>query len=485
MSTVSGNTKSNDWKPPRGHYESLVDKPPSAGWMDAAGVRGNPYETGSILLGENGGEWVGSTDDRHLLTVAGSRAGKSSTCLKPNLYLWPSSVVCLDPKGELASETAAHREAMGQDVYILDPFGEVEGAAAKYRAWFNPLSEIGQGGDAIDDCAMIAEAMILSDKGGDHWSISAKNAIRGLLLYVLLKDRENGSLIDMREILTSPLEAEKSSQRMPLKSHFQVMLEDEEAFGGVVAGVGGTMLGKPDGERGSILSTAIEQTAFLDSEKMQDQLTGSDGLRPLPSLRNLKRKPTTIYLVLPASRMATHFRWFRLILTLALTALEREPMALPHPVLFILEEFPQLGYMRQIEAAAGLMAGYGVKLWTILQDLSQLKSLYKDSWETFIGNAGIVQAFGNTDATTLEYISRALGSYEIIQKRGMGAVPTSSEKGQLGSQDQTKSVPLLAPFEIAQYCARETGKQIILKAGSKPAYIGRLSHKDVAGLVND
>ena len=63
--------------------------------------------------------------------------------------------------------------------------------------------------------------------------------------------------------------------------------------------------------------------------------------------------------------------------------------------------------MRQIEDAAGQIASYGVKLWPILQDLGQLKALYKERWETFMGNAGVLQFFGNNDLTTLEWISSA------------------------------------------------------------------------------
>ena len=79
----------------------------------------------SLLLGKDGGgNWIGPADYPHVMTIAGTRAGKSSTCLKPNLLLWPSSVLCIDPKGELAEMSATHRAAMGQNVFVLDPFGE-------------------------------------------------------------------------------------------------------------------------------------------------------------------------------------------------------------------------------------------------------------------------------------------------------------------------------------------------------------------------
>lgn len=474
---------------PRGTDQQRRPKPPSSKWATRTDLAARIYEPGAILLGrDDDGRMIGLKDDRHLMTVAGSRAGKSSTCLKPNLALWPSSVLCIDPKGELARDTAEIRAAMGQKVIILDPFNEVKGSAAKYRARYDPLHEIkaGNPADMIDNAALIADALIVSDKGSapDHWSMSAKNLLRGFILYALHRDIEHGvpaSLTEVREWITAPMgdDGAEDGDQAWMSTMFDIMSK-LDAFGGVLAGVGSTMKGKPKNERGSVISTAVEQTAFLDSEQMQTHLQDAD----LPTLRILKREPTTIYLVLPASRMATHYRWLRTILTLAMASLENEPHQLgdDKPVLFILEEFPQLGYMRQIEAAAGLMAGYKVKLWTVLQDLSQLKSQYKDSWETFIGNAGAVQAFGNTDTTTLEYISRALGSLEIQESTPTGNAISAISGGGMMEREHSKNSPLLAPFEVAQYCERSTQKQIILFAGKPPAYISRISHSEVKTL---
>ena len=468
--------------------------------MKRAELEQRQYVAGSILLGrDNDGNFIGAInddgrpDDRHIVTVAGSRAGKSSTCLKPNLALWPSSVLCIDPKGELATETAVKRAQMGQDVYILDPFNEVKGDARKYLASYDPLDEIkaGKEEDIIDNSAMLADAMIVPDKDAksDHWSTSAKNLVRGFILWALHRDLNHDqtvSINDIREALLAPQESEDDEEgdEIGMDTLFK-MMGDTEAFSGVLAGIGNSMAGKPTNEKGSIISTAIEQTAFLDSEPMQTHFEGED-LRPLPSLRILKQRPTTIYLVLPASRMGTHFRWLRMILTLALSALENEPHQLGKDghVLFILEEFPQLGYLRQIESAAGLMAGYNVKLWTVLQDLSQLKSQYRDSWETFIGNAGVFQAFGNTDATTTEYISRSLGNLQIAETTPTYATASNVGGGGLTERENSKGVPLLAPFEIAQYCARETGMQIIRFAGKPPAYIHRMTHEEVSKIGN-
>lgn len=78
------------------------------------------------------------------------------------------------------------------------------------------------------------------------------------------------------------------------------------------------------------------------------------------------------------------------------------------PVLFLLDEMAALGPLKSVEAAFGLMAGFGMQFWGIVQDLSQLKRIYSASWETFIGNSGVLQYFGSRDKMTAEYFSGAV-----------------------------------------------------------------------------
>lgn len=84
-----------------------------------------------------------------------------------------------------------------------------------------------------------------------------------------------------------------------------------------------------------------------------------------------------MFLSLPANLMEQHTRWLRLIISLALLAFEREHVAPDIPVLLLLEELPILGHMAAIESAAGQMAGFGVKMWSVLQDLTQIQRHYR------------------------------------------------------------------------------------------------------------
>ena len=79
----------------------------------------SPIVLGQLWEGETSHLFVGD-DDRHLVTLAGSRAGKGRSLIIPNLLSYPGSVVCIDPKGENAAVTARYRrEVLGQEVVVL------------------------------------------------------------------------------------------------------------------------------------------------------------------------------------------------------------------------------------------------------------------------------------------------------------------------------------------------------------------------------
>ena len=113
-----------------------------------------------ILVGAIGKKLIGIEDNRHVLTVAGSRAGKSVTLIG-NLLFYQGSILATDPKAELANITAERRAALGQKVYVLDPFHYASDRIAKYRASYNPLSVLKiDSPTIIEDAGLIAEAMV-------------------------------------------------------------------------------------------------------------------------------------------------------------------------------------------------------------------------------------------------------------------------------------------------------------------------------------
>lgn len=424
-----------------------------------------------MLLGCHGSRLLGRSDDRHIVTIAGSRAGKSRSVLIPNLRRYRGSVVVIDPKGELAEKTAAIRQDWGHNVVVLNPFN-VKGWGTNGH---NPCEELLRTPreTLTADVAQFADALIIGNQRDPHWTDSSKNLITGLLLHQITTNPDGLSIARLRHQLSATEVLADTLEAMALN----------DALGGVISNVGASFTGKfrrtagkadPNEEMQSVLATVNAQTRTLDD------LTSVFAQHDF-SLNSLggSSQPTTVYLILPATRIATHAKWLRLFIYQLLAALERNPIPRGRlPLWLILEEFAALGHLQSVEAAAGYFAGFGVKLWTVLQDLSQIKTHYKSSWETFLGNAGIIQAFGNFDATTTKYLSEMLGSTTIIEEQRNFVTADQRASGDDGIRRNLRSVPLLEPSEISYHFSRASGRQLILIPDEPPIYMDRLSDED-------
>jgi type IV secretory pathway TraG/TraD family ATPase VirD4 len=375
---------------------------------------------------------LGYTDDRHVTLISGTRGGKGAGVIVPNLCHWRGSCIVIDPKGENATVTARRRgggsdytHGMGQEVRILDPFGEVP-LASDLKARFNPLDVIDPDSDlAVDDAGRIAAAIIVRESKNDpFWEDAARSLMKGLILHVLtfpsFKDIRN--LVTVRKLLMEGdwvgIEAARAMGVEKLPTPFAMLWQSmvrNKAFGGVVSGVGEQMFSMADKAEktlSGILEQARTSTVFLDGAPMRRLLEKSDF--DLAAIKASARG-LTIYLTLPQRYMDTHFRWLRLMVTLTLGEMERikgRPKT-GHPTLFLLDEFPGLKRMEVIENAVAQAAGFGVKFLFVTQNLPQLKREYDENWETFISNSGLKIFFQIDHHFSRDYLSNLLGEREV------------------------------------------------------------------------
>ena len=235
---------------------------------------------------------------------------------------------------------------------------------------------------------------------------------------------------------------------------------------------------KPDDERGSVLSNTRRHLRFLGYPQIRESVSGHDF--DLSDLKTgIDGRPVSIYLCLPAMRMGTCNRWLRLFVNLALAAMEETRVKPDPPVLFVLDEFPVLGTMKSIEDAAGQIAGFGVRLWTIIQDLGQLKALYKERWQTFLGNAGAVQFFGLNDLETLEWVSKRLGTTSlIVRNKSEVSDQDATRSGRLGASWSVQTQPLMTVDEIARFFGRfdPLQRQLVIFSSFDPVVLQRINY---------
>ncbi|MGE7156996.1 type IV secretory system conjugative DNA transfer family protein [Methylorubrum rhodesianum] len=381
------------------HRSPQIDVFGSARFMTVARIR-------SLLVDKPNGLIVGREDrtrgrllrydgEAHFLTLAPTRSGKGVGAVIPNLLTAERSILCIDPKGENARVTTRARRRLGP-VHVLDPFG-VSGVPS---AAYNPLDAVdATSPDAAEDAATLADALV-SDPPGQvaeaHWNEEAKALLAGLILYVATEEEPyRRTLATVRELVTLAPEAFRD---------LLTRMQESSAVGGLVARAANRHLSKSEREASGVLSSAQRHTHFLDSPRMAQVMEGSGF-----AFADLKARTCTVFLVLPPDRLDTYGRWLRLMVAQAITAMARFPLRPPSPVLFLLDEFAALGRLEPVERAMGLMAGYGLQLWPILQDLHQLKSTYGERAGTFLANAGVTQVFNVNDVDTATWVSKALG----------------------------------------------------------------------------
>ena len=256
-----------------------------------------------------------------------------------------------------------------------------------------------------------------------HWNEEAVALLSGLILLCASSEPPAWrNLARVRAYLTQPPET------------FHQLLEAmqaSDAAGGLVARAANRRLGQNEREAASVLSTAQRHTHFLDSTSIAEATSRTDF-----RFADLAHNRGSVFLVLPPDRIPTHARWLRILVAQALGEILRLPEPPTKPVLFLLDECAALGRMPPLERAVGLMAGYGMQVWTIFQDLHQLRAIYGRAAGTFLSNAGIVQAFNVNDLETARWISSMLGA------------DTEVYGGGAGRDGSRVARPLLTPDEV-------------------------------------
>ena len=438
----------------------------SARWMDRHSVRRMTRGTGLVIGREDrrGGRLLRYDGPAHLVTLAPTRTGKGVGTIIPNLLLVDRSMLVVDPKGENAAVTWYARSLLGP-LHALDPFG----ITGRPTAACNPLDQIDTAApDAAEDAARLADALVTDPPhqvAEAHWNEEAKALLTGLILHIAAEETPaRRNLATLRDLITLPVD---QFERL------LIAMQDNPAVGGLIARAANRHLAKDHREASGVRSSAQRHTHFLDSPRMTAVLGHSDF-----GFAALKDGTTTVFLVLPPDRISTYSRWLRLMVSQAMTDLARSSVQPRAPVLFLLDEFAALGRLEPVEQAMGLMAGYSVQFWPILQDLHQLRGTYGTRAGTFLSNAGLVQVFNVNDTDTAEWVSRALG--EATEAYETGSTGETRQQNRLGAGSSSAGTAghlvrraLLTPDEVRRL---PSDSQILFKAGAAPIFARKLRH---------
>lgn len=382
---------------------------------------GRPMKPGHIFLGvydsfkhnkynelerfDHGSYLSGFFPEKHMITIAASRAGKGAALIIPNLLRWKDNVLTIDIKGENVAACYEAREANGHNVYALDPY-RAANIPDRLRASFNPLDLIDP--DALtarEDLEIIADGLVIRHNS-EHaqWDNGAVQILAGVIAFILEDapaDRRNlRTVYDFMNQSEETLSEDAGAMRQCVK------------FGRLAATVSNTLahgINEPRSMARQQFERARECVQWLGSVAIDSIVNASSF-----DLRDLRRGNASLFLVLPPDYLDAQATFFRLFVRCAFKVMAADgPINRNDPAarrcLFILDEFHTLGRMDVVAKGMGLMPGYGLHIWPFLQDLGQLRALYDQESETFFANADAAIFFGNNDTTTLNYISDRLG----------------------------------------------------------------------------
>lgn len=441
----------------------------------ASGVFGRAAFATADECEENGlfdpkGLYLGLLDGRplfyrgkaHLLTCAPARQGKGIGFVIPNLLHYLGSVIVTDPKGELAAVTARHRrEVFGQDVVVFNPWG-LHGLP-QHR--INPLEIlIRMAGDPAlwrglaDEVRAIVMQLLPEpeDTRNRFFRDGARSIMFFVLLYLALYVPKCCTLPELSRIIGNPKRLGRVVEAM----------RREEAMGGYLADLADDLAQQMEDNPdlfGDFRAGAVQQLSIFEpSGYLADAVSASD-----VSLADLKAGNVTLYLVFPPERVASHGAALGLIVQQAITAVSRAPER--GEVLFLLDEFANLGKLSGLAESLTALPGLGVRVWMVVQELAEITRLYgPNTAQTVRSQSEVQQYFAvNTDERA-QALSKELGQKTVKTRNfNLGRAQTDD----IGESLSEAGQPLMRPEEIR---ALASDQQLLLVKGMKPILANRM-----------
>jgi type IV secretion system protein VirD4 len=367
-----------------------------------------PVAESPILYGE----------DRHLVTIAPTGAGKGRGVIIPNLLRFEGSVIVIDPKGETWHVTARRRKEMGQEVRLLDPFG----AVSKKTDSLNPFDLFDRPGALLDADSEMLASLLAGDVGfhkepfWDNWGRSLMSGVIAAVAETAGRGERHFGRV--REILMSD----------DAVYNLAALIEGHETLNRLSKQNISSFLPITEQTRSGILSTAQSYLKVVNSDSALRSLS-----RSTINLDAVRRgDPMTIYIVIPPDKLESHGGLLRLwvgALMLTVMGRKRRPK---RSTLFLLDECAQLGEFGPLRQSMTLLRGYGLQVWPFFQDLSQLQRLYPKDWRTIFNNAGVFQLFGVANHLMARESSDLIGDIDADVLRKMSksqqVIAVSNEK---------------------------------------------------------
>ncbi|MBO0906281.1 type IV secretory system conjugative DNA transfer family protein [Jiella sonneratiae] len=467
----------------------------SARWMSLREAR-QVFQNGDLVIGEAydavrdpraGGSapLLRHRPNGHLLTVAGSGSGKTTSIAIPNCLSWPETLVAHDPKGELARLCGPSRSKRGRSVFVLDPL-DPQTDSLNVLSWLDPTSE-----RLIDDArAMVSWLTDGKPPEGENkiFEENARELIMTLLLVVVCDDRWPASERTLERLRRYFYQEDLRGMLADLAAH-----GDHLAFGVPAANA---RVFQGFGERlwGSVLGSAKDLLNCISGPPMARLVSGGGG--KVLTRDDLAGGKTDVFISIPVKDLDANPAIARLLLGTLLNAAYEigqgnagQRNAGKARTLFLLDEMPRLRYMGLLETARDVGRGHGLTLWAIVQDLGQLEKHYqKEGLVSWLENSEVKSFFGIGEYSTAERLSQTIGETTITSRSRSFEHPFELVSGK---SDSPTARALITPDEIMRMAVDARGlpdEQIVLLRNQAPLRCGLAKYyrrKEFAGETGD
>ena len=414
----------------------------SAAWATPASVNAQFAQKDSIPLTQH--VRLGLDTHKHrcslnVLVIGGSGAAKTRSFVLPNILTANTNYVITDPKSEVLLATGGYLKEQGYDVRVLNLVN------LEQSDGYNPFRYLR---DEKDVLKLVNNLIQSTTPKGSHESdpfwTKAETALLQAIILMLFQEapeyEQNFSMV-MRVLEYAEVREEDEGHVSPLDLLFE-SIERRKPDSVAVRQYKVFKLAAGKTAKSILVSTAVRLAPF-NLPQIQ-ALTDHDDM----DLYTLGEKKVALYAVIPDNDNTFNFLvsllYAQAFQALYYSADQIHHGPLPRHVRFVLDEFaamPLPGFTRELAT----MRSRSISASVIIQNMAQIKELYKDSWETIPGNCDSILYLGGNESSTHKYVSEMLGKATIDTKtHGQ----TKGKSGSYSTNFQMSGRELLTPDEV-------------------------------------
>lgn len=418
----------------------------SARWGDARQIckkySQKPYSQ-NILLTQNFRISLDTHKHRrclNILVVGGSGAGKSRGFALPNIMQCCCSMVITDPKAELLRKTGGLLEKKGYEVRVFDLINPDTSFC------YNPFKYVHDDKDVLRLISNLIQNTTPkgSQSSDPFWEKSETALLQALMLYLLHEappEEQNFAMI-MEMLGSAQVKEEDEDYESPLDILFdRLEMRDPDSIAVKQYHIYKQAAGKT--AKSILISVGVRLAAF--NLPQIAKLTNTDEL----DLSNMGERKVALFCCIPDADTSLNYLvgmiYSQLFQTLYYMADRVHGGALPVPVNCIMDEFPNVSLPNEFEKILATCRSRSIYCSIIIQNMSQLKALFKDSWESLVGNCDEFLYLGGNEKETHKYVSELLGK-ETIDTNTYGQ--TKGKSGSYSTNFQQSGRELLQPDEV-------------------------------------